>query len=217
MLSDAARQELMLATGGSYSMARDALKHRVWDTRYFGTTISDHTFFVQQIGSAWNIGTKTLTETNMRDSGKLPNGQVMVITRMGIQCVTYQAIDAATGHQLAQGFIDILTSSVFEVKIEGREWDYQIHGGEFLSTIPVIGNTGATNVGYRLGDSIASGWSNLKPTPIIVDQMVGFSVIHRITQPNTTVLAVLNAACTALNTGASVMRVTLEGLLTRAK
>ena len=216
-LSAAAQGLISLQKGGTYSLSRDALKHRVYDTRFFDTTIADYTFFMQPIGSTWRIGAKTLTETNMYDAGKLPNGQVMIFTRMGIQCIPYLAVDGSNGAELVQAFYNILDSSVFEIKIQGREFDYQIHGSEFLPIVHSSGNTGGTNIGFRVGDAITSGWSKLDPTPIVIDQLVSFQVIHRLNNPDTNVVTVLNASATLLNAAYSTMKVTLEGLLTRAK
>lgn len=215
-LTQQAVQLLQLSTGGSYSLARDALKHRVWDTRYFASTVSDWTFFAQQIGQPWRTGLKTLTETNMYDSGKLPNGQVMVFTHMAVRFLPEPLLTVTTGEDLIQSYFNVMQSSVFEVKIQGREWDAQIHGSEFVPPFAISATASAAN-NHRVGDSIASGVSKLLPTPIVLDQMVTFSVVHRLGNPDTTVLASVNAACAALNTGGALVQVSLEGLLTRAK
>lgn len=221
MLSQAAQGLISLQRGGTYSLSRDALKHRVWDTRFFtAATVNDYTFFMQPIGSAWvpGQGNKTLNETNMYDTGKLPNGQVMIFTRMGIQCITHMALTGTNGDDLMQAFYTVLDTSLFEIKIQGREFDYQIHGSEFLPIVKVSGNTGATNVGYRVGDAITSGWSKLDPTPIVLDQLVSFQVLHRwAANPHASVVTVQSAAATELATAYCTMKVTLEGLLTRAK
>ncbi len=216
-VSSQAQSMMRLARGGSYSLSRDVLKHRIYDARLFGTTAADATLFVNPIGATWGAATKTLSETNMYDTGKLPNGQVMIFTRMGIQCITFASVTGNITHQLGQAFIDLLHSSVFEIKIQGREWDQQIHGSEFLPTLAFIGDTGGTSTVFRAGDTISSGWVNLAPTPIVLDQLVSFSVIHRLGNPIAAVTTILDAAATALNGANSVMLVTLEGLLTRAK
>lgn len=218
MLSEGAKYLLGLARGGTYSTARDALKHRVYDTRFFAAVAGDATMFLQPIGAPWRAGNKTLTETNMRSAGQLPNGQVLLVTRMGVQMISFfDATAAANPEVLAQCFIDVMHSSVFEIKIEGREFDYQIHGSEFIPALAVTGNTGAVNITHRVGDFWATGWSKLDPTPIIIDQLISFSVIHRLGNPDPAIVTVLNNATTALLAANSVMQVTLEGLLTRAK
>jgi len=216
-LSQAAEGLIGLQRGGSYSLARDALKHRVYDSRVFATTVSDFTFFSQPVGAPWRIGTKTLSETNMYDNGKLPNGQVFLITRMGIACISFMTSAGVVANTASQSFLNLLHSSTFEIKIQGREFDYQIPGAQFVPMpIANFGLAAAAN-GHRIGDMIASGWTNLDPTPIVVDQLVGFSVVHRMANPDTNITTVLNAAATVLNTANSTMMVILEGLLTRAK
>lgn len=215
-LTQSAVDLLRLSTGGSYSLARDVVKHRLWDTRYFAATVSNATFFSQQIGQPWRTGLKTKVETNMIDSGKLPNGQVMVFTSISVRFLPEPLLTITTAEDLIQSYFNVMQSSVFEIKVAGREWDAQIHGSEFVPAFAISGTASAAN-NHRVGDSIASGVSKLLPTPIVLDQMVSFSVEHTLSNPDTTVLASVNAACAALNTGGCLMQVSLEGLLTRAK
>lgn len=217
-VSQQAMDLLQIMKGGSYSLSRDVIKHRVWDTRYFTATHDDNTFFTQQIGAAWRFGTqKTLNETNMYDSGKLPAGQIFLGCRMSVCFISYMIQTATNADRLAQGAINILQSSVFEIKLQGREWDYQIHGSEFLPRpIAITGTAAAANVA-RVGDMIASGWSNLMPTPIALDQLVSFSVIQRLGNPDANVDLSLDAACALFASTYSTMQVTIEGLLTRSK
>jgi phosphatidylglycerophosphatase A len=214
-LSPAALQLIQMQRSGSYSTARDALKHRLWDSRTFAATITNATFFVQPIGAAWITGAKTKNETNMVDSGKLPAGQVFLIARMSIGCLAQTAAAGVNPNLVEQAFNLVLANSVFEIKIQGRDYDYQIHGSEFLPRpIAVAGTLAAA---YGAGRCLTTGWSKLDPTPIVVDELVGFQVTQEIMQNNATSLAALNAGTAILNTAVSVMQVTLEGLLTRAK
>lgn len=215
MLSQAAQSLIQMQRGGSYSLSRDALKHRLWDSRTFAATISDNTFFVQPIGAAWVTGAKTINETNMQDSGKLPAGQVFLIARMSIGCLSQTAAAGVNPNLVEQAFNLVLSNSVFDIKIAGREFDYQIHGSEFLPRpIAVAGTLAAA---YGAGRCMTTGWSKLDPTPIVIDNLVSFQVTQRILQNNATSLAAINAGTAILNTAVSVMQVTLEGLLTRAK
>jgi len=216
-LSREAEGLIALQRGGSYSLARDALKHRIYDSRVFATTMTDATFFSQPIGSPWRIGVKTLSETNMYDNGKLPNGQVFLATRMGIACISFATPAAVTGQTMSQAFLNVLQTSTFEVKIQGREFDYQIPGAQF-TPMPIANFALASAAnGNRVGDMIAYGWSSFDPTPIVIDQLVGFSVQHRLGNPDTNVVTVMSASCAVLNTGNCTMMVIIEGLLTRAK
>lgn len=215
MLSNAAKQLIDMQRGGTYSLSRDALKHRIWDSRTFSATISDNDYFVQPIGAAWVTGSKTINETNMIDSGKLPAGQVFMICRMSIGCLAQTAAAGVNPNLVEQAFNLVLANSVFEIKVAGRDFDYQIHGSEFLPRpIAVAGTLAAA---YGAGRSITNGWNRLDPTPIVIDNLVSFRVNQRIIQNNATSLAALNAGTAILNTAVSVMQVTLEGFLTRAK
>lgn len=217
-LTQAARDLINLQRGGSYSMARDALKHRLYDTRFFNATATDHTYFLQPLGSPWRVGNKTLIETNMRSSGQLPNGQVFLVARMGVQMISFLGTAGTNPEVITEAFYSVMQSSVFEIKIEGREFDYQIHGSEFLPALAVSGQTGATNIAAKTGEFYATGWSRLDPTPIVIDQLISFSVVHRFSNPDTvTIVPKLTAACGVLVAAGSVLKVTLEGLLTRAK
>lgn len=214
-LSNAARDLINMQRSGSYGLERDVLKHRLWDSRMFAATISDNTFFVQQQGSPWTTGLKTLNETNMEDSGKLPASQVFLIVRMSLSCHSQAAPANVNANLIEQAFNLVLQNSVFNIKVVGREFDYQIHGSEFLPRpIAVAGTLAAA---YGAGRAIATGWSKLDPTPIVLDNLVGFSVRQQILQNDATSLAALNAGTAILNTAHSVMMVTLEGLLTRGK
>lgn len=221
MLTKQAVEYLKLGTGGSYSLARDAIKHQIWDTRYFATTIADWTFYQQPLNAPWRVGVKTLNETNLNDSGKLPNGQTMLFTRFGVAVIVPLAIADTTTAVVARSFANLLQSSVFEIRIAGRDFDFQIHGSQFLPR-PIFltgiqDNATNANDTYRVGDMIASGWAKLDPAPIFVDQLVSFSVVHRLGNPDTSVKAILDADASALYGEYATMQVTLEGFLTRAK
>jgi len=217
MLTQEAYKNLQLGSGGSYSLSRDAIKHNLWDTRFFSTTISDNTFFVQPQGAAWRIGAKTLNETNMSDSGKLPNGQTFLITHMSIGLQAYLAAANTAAQNAARAFINIIHSSIFNIVVQGRVFDFQIHGSQMLPRPLAISGQIATNFPVRLGDSIGSGVIAMNPAPIFLDQLVGFNVTQTIMQPDTNVLAILNADATILNGLYCTMNVCLIGFLTRAK
>jgi len=217
MLTQEAYKNLQLGSGGSYSLARDAIKHNLWDTRGFGTTYSNNTFFVQPQGAAWRVGSKTLGETNMTDSGKLPNGQTFLITHLSIGLQAYLAAGNTAAQNPARAFINLIHSSIFNIVIAGRAFDFQIHGSQLLPRPLAIAGQIATNFPVRLGDSIGSGIVALNPAPIFVDQLVGFSVTQEIAQPDTNVQTILNADATILNGLFCTMNVCLIGFLTRAK
>lgn len=222
---------IRLGRGGSYSNARDAIKHQIWDTRYFDATPSDNTFFAQPIGAQWRVGSKTKNETNLQDSGKLPNGQTFLITRMGIALISaydvgttcsQSAAPVANAALVAQAYINIMQSSIFEIRIAGREYDFQVHGRQFLPGLCINGYNAATAGSVaRIGDTIVNGWIKLDPSPIFLDELVSFNVAHLVQNADTTYINVsgkpLYNSFLWLNTFKCTLQLTLEGLLTRAK
>jgi hypothetical protein len=228
-ITKTAKNMIQLGAGGSYSTARDAIRHQIWDTRYFGTTPSDNTFFAQPIGSAWRVGSKTKNETNLTDSGKLPNGQTFLITRIGVALISaYNTLSSgategwSNASIVAQAYTNIMQSSVFEIRIAGREYDFQVHGRQFLPSLSINGyNAGTAGSVARVGDTIVSGWIKLEPSPIFLDELVSFNVVQLVNNADTTnIMASTKPLYTAfdwLNNQAATVQVTLEGMLTRAK
>ena len=219
MLTKQAVEYIKLGSGGSYSLSRDAIKHRLWDTRQFGQTASDTVFFQTYNGSAWrNSSNKTGNESNLFDSGKLPNGQTFLINRMSLGLIVPVKAASADCAEYARAFNNILQSSYFEIVIQGRSFDYQIHGSELLPRpMSLYGNTAATINSVKVGDMLASGWTKLDPAPIFVDTLVSFFVNHRLGNPDTRVKALLDADAAMLDNVYASMICTLEGFLTRAK
>lgn len=227
-ITKTAKNMILLGSGGSYSTARDAIKHQIWDTRYFGLAPSDTTFFAQPIGSQWRVGSKTKNETNLQDSGKLPNGQTFLITRIGCALISAYEVgstSAATwpnASLIAQAYTNIMQSSIFEIRIAGREYDFQIHGRQFLPALCINGyNAGTAGSVARMGDTMVNGWVKLDPSPIFLDELVSFNVAQLVNNADTTNIMVagkpLNNSFSWLNYNYCTMQVTLEGFLTRAK
>lgn len=230
-ITKTARNMIQLGAGGSYSNARDAIKHQIWDTRYFGTVPSDNTYFAQPIGAQWRVAgtSKTKNETNLQDSGKLPNGQTFLITRIGVALISAYDPGQSTATAsfpnasiIAQAYTNVMQSSIFEIRVAGREFDFQIHGRQFLPGLCINGyNAGTAGSVARVGDTIVNGWVKLEPSPIFLDELVSFSVAQIITNGDTTnILAStkpLNNSFVWLNAYYCTMQLTLEGFLTRAK
>lgn len=216
MLTRGAMENIKLGAGGSYSLSRDAISHRIWDSRPFGTTISDHTYFAQPVGAPWIVNNKTTNETNVYDSGKLPNGQTFLINKFAVACRFLSAAtpDAATASAMT-AYQAIIENSVFEITLQGRAFDFQLHGRQLLAT-PLAATYAVANTG-RLGDMITSGWVRLDPTPIFLDQLVSFAVKQTVSNPVPGLVTILNAASTYLNGYYANMMVILDGFLTRAK
>lgn len=217
-LTAGARRDIRLGMSGSYSPARDAIKHNIWDTRTFATVIADFRFFSQPQGNPWRVGVKTVNETNITQNGTLPNGQTFMMHRMGVSLIIPLQATDTNGAIVAQAFTNLMQSSVFEVGIEGRLYDYQTHGTSFLAKPIQVSTISASSVNHqRVGDVIGSGWVNFHPAPIFIDQLVGFFVQHRLGNPDTNVVTILNANSSLLYGLYGTMQIMIEGFLTRAK
>lgn len=217
MLTKQAFEYIKLGSGGTYSLSRDAIKHNLWDTRFFGTAATNTTFFSQPLGAPWRAGNKTINETNLSDSGKLPNGQTFLVTHVSIGLQTYTQTANVTGHEVPRGFINLIHSSVFEIKVAGRDFDFQIHGSQFLPRPMSVSGQLQTNFPVRLGDTFGSGIIKLDPAPIFLDQLVTFQVNQTIINADPAVTAILNADSSVLYGAYATMNVVLIGFLTRAK
>jgi hypothetical protein len=229
-ITKTAKNMIQLGAGGSYSTARDAIRHQVWDTRYFAATPSDSTYFSQPVGAGWTPAgaTKTKNETNLLDSGKLPNGQTFLITRMGVSLMSHYEVGLTTATTwpnaslIAQAYTNVMQCSVFEIRIAGREYDFQVHGRQFLPALSINGyNAGTAGSVARVGDTIVSGWIKLDPSPIFLDELVSFNVTQLVNNADTTNINLagkpLYNSTLWLNAYHCTMQVTLEGFLTRAK
>jgi len=228
-ITNTAKNMIALGAGGSYSVSRDVLKHQIWDTRYFNTAPSNNTFFAQPIGAQWRVGSKTKNETNLQDSGKLPNGQTFLVTRMGLALISAYDVGNSTtviatpnASLIAQAYTNILQSSVFEIRVAGREYDFQIHGRQFLPSLSINGYNSATAGSVaRMGDVTINGWVKLEPTPIFLDELVSFNVAQIVDNADTENILLadkpLNNSFLWLSKYFCTMQVTLEGVLTRAK
>jgi hypothetical protein len=212
-----AANDIVLGSGGSYGTDRDVLKHYIWDTRPFSSPITGYTFFSQQLNAVFAGGTlKTLSETNMLDSGKFPSSQTFIVKRMGVSVDLQNSTPGGTAisNQIAC-FFHILQHSIFEFKIAGREWDAQIHGRQFMPSNIAMTGAGAE----AFGSLVASGWISLEDSPIPLESMATFSVQHTVVDADPAIMVLLNAAAQgiAYNSQAAYMRVILEGTLTRGK
>lgn len=217
-LTPSALRDIALGRGGTYGLSRDVIKHQIWDTRYFtAATVDSSTFFSQQRGAPWrNSSSKSVNETNMLDNGRLPAGQTFLIKRIGVRFISAQGTAATNAARIIQAFYNVMQSSYFELKIAGRDFDLQVHGTQFLPTVPVVGALATNNV-VRVGDSIASGWYSLDYIPIFLNELVSFSVEQRFGNPDANVLSVLTQDASLLAADYVSMQLVLEGVLTRAK
>ena len=209
---------LALGVNGSYSNEGNALQHTLYDTAQppaaLGATIN---YFVQPIGAAYGAGNKTITETNLADPGKLPNGQTFIVTAMGVALKANMA-SAAGGNALVDdivnGFYSWISNSVFRIVISGREYEFQVPGTEFIPTVALSGP--GTAASQRTGDFWTSGWVKLAATPVVLGQMVSFSVQQIMGNQVAAALTAVNTAMAVLRGQDAEIQVRLRGYLTRS-
>ena len=220
-ITEQALNDIMMGKDGTYSPTeRDVLRHQIWDSRYFSATPTNAQFFVQPVGSTWRVGFKTTNETNLAQSGQLPAGQTMLVKKVSVRCISFDALANTAPEDTAQAFYNVLHSSVFELKVASREYEQQWHGSQFLPAVAISGSSTVNNH-IRVGDLIGTGVLNLEPTPVFLGSQVSFSVNHTLQNPDTTNIQAsgkpLTESCALLAGLFSVMQIVLEGTLTRAK
>jgi hypothetical protein len=181
------------------------------------TLRAETTFFSIPIGGTYMGGTKTLSETNLREVGKLPNGQTFLAKEIGFALIpTIVGTDVDVNTVLA-AYYNIMQASTFEIKIAGREYDLQVPGTVFLAPVQVSGLASAANEQPSFGGSyISTGWVKLSSTPIPIGQMVTFNVIMHSGSAIAANAAILDTASDVLDTQEAQMQCRLRGILTRA-
>lgn len=210
---------LALGVNGSYSNEGNALQHTLYDTAIMPAALGANiNYFTQPIGSAYGAGNKTITETNLSDPGKLPNGQTFLAVAMSVaikpNADTVAGAANALWNDFVGGIYGWLTNSVFEVVIAGREYEYQVPGTEFCPTFP-LASVGTAAAG-RIGDYLTSGWVKLSATPIVIGQMVSFSVRQIMGNQVAAALAQVNRSMAEAVTQAPEVQMRLRGYLTRS-
>ncbi len=206
-------EDLALGRNGSYGPDGNVLQDSLWDQQaYAATTVRPtSTFFSVPQGL-----TKGLTETNLTDPSKLPNGQTFLVKAICLGLIgNVVGADTDTNTVLA-AYYNIVENSVFEIKIAGREFELRKPGKEFLPAIALSGIASAANAAPSQAYHIANGKIALKATPNPFGQLVTFQVLQRTASLIAAVQTIINTASDVLNTQNAQQHVRLEGILTRA-
>jgi hypothetical protein len=215
VITAGAVRDIDLGRGGSYGTDRDVLNHRIWDSRYFTTAITSADLFQQPVGAQWRVGVKTLNETNLYDSGKMPQSQTFLAKRIGVALCHNGTNQIEMLPHEASALTVILQNSVFEIIVRGREFDFQCPGCIFL---PLVSQYQASAVTAIAGGTMfASGMVGIEPTPIFLDNLVSFTVKHKVQASTAGMNAALTSCFAVLAGYYASMVVTLEGTLTRGK
>lgn len=214
--------DLQRVKAGSYSqVSGDVLDHVLYDEVLFAATTAraSTSFFTTPIGGAFGTVTKTKQETNMTDPGKLPAGQGFLIKEIGFAAPTINVTADNDAGAVMQAFVNILAFSVFEIRIAGREFDLQFPGTMFLPAMMNRSNSvivAATALQAYSGDYLASGWMKLA-APIILGELVSFSVVHLLGSAVAANQTILNTASDLLATQVAPLQLKLRGTLVRSK
>jgi len=166
-------------------------------------------------------GSKTDTETNITTAGKLPNTQTYLIKEISFALIPMIVAADVNVSDLISAYTNIMQSSRFEIKIAGREYDFQAPGSVFFPPIFANGQSTmvdattrvASNVG---GGFISTGWIKLSSTPIVVGNLVDFSVKMATSASSTALGTILDTASDDLNSQNAQMQCRLRGILTRS-
>lgn len=212
-------KDLQLGKNGSYSNEGNVLQHTLYDTERFAATTARPTtnFFTVPQGQANTAGqAKTLTETNMTDPGKLPNGQTYLIKEVLANLMANVVGADVDVNTVLAAYYNLMQNSVFEIKIAGREFDLQKPGSVFLPHNPVSGLASAANAAPVQSSFISTGVVRLNATPIPIGQLVSFSMVQRTGSGTAALTTIINTASDVLATQVAQLQMHLVGILTRA-
>lgn len=206
-------QDLALGKNGSYGPDGNVLQDSLWDQLpYQDATIrATTTFFSVPQGT-----TKGLTETNLTDPSKLPNGQTFLVKASCIGLIANVVGADIDVNTILAAHYNIMENSVFEIKIAGREFEMRKPGKEFLPAIAISGLASAANAAPSQAYFIANGKIKLNATPIPLGQLVTFQFLQRSASAIAAVQAIINTASDVLNTQDAQLHTRFEGILTRA-
>lgn len=218
-----AMEALQLQKNGSYSNEGNVLQHVLFDNLDFNNTTlrANGTFFTSPINASYMGGFKTDTETNLVTAGQLPNTQTFLIKEISFALIPMiVGTDTDVIERIAD-YVNIMQASRFEIKIAGREFDFQAPGSVFVP--PIFAHSQATMVDATTraianagGAYISTGWVKLASTPITIGNQVNFSVRMASSVASTTLATLLDTASDDLNTQNAQMQCRLRGILTRS-
>jgi hypothetical protein len=219
VITRSAAEALQLGRNGSYSNEGNVLQHVVYDNMDFQNTTlrAETTFFSVPIGGNYMGGMKTLSETNLRETGKLPNGQTFLIKEFSMALIpTIVGADTDVNTILA-AYYNITQASVYEIKLASREFDFQTPGSCLLNPVQVSAIMSAANgTATPGGEYISTGWLKLNSTPIPIGQLVSFNVIKKSGSAVAANATILDTASDVLDTQEAQEQTRLRGILTRA-
>lgn len=232
VLPKTAVNDMAQLSGGTYGKGGDVLDHYLWDTEGFAnTTVRAETrFFQKGFGGSYGYtagATKTLTETNLTDTGRLAAGQSFLVKAISLAFHANLEVEQNTeanniASKLAESWYTLLRGSVFEFKFANQDFSWQAPGHIFLPSMSIAAVQDAQStvadsrpVPVSVGNFGHYNWISIK-TPLVIGELVSFSVVMKSGQGD---IAALQSgdATSALFAAKSLVSVILKGTLTRSK
>jgi len=206
-------QDLALGKDGSYGPDGNVLQDSLWDQLTFAATTlrATSTFFSVPQGT-----TKGLTETNLTDPSKLPNGQTFLVKQSAIGLIANVVGADTDANTILAAYYNVMENSVFEIKIAGREFEMRKPGKEWLPAVAISGVNSAANPNVGQSYFIANGKVKLNATPVPFGQLVTFQFLQRSASIIAAVQTIINTASDVLSTQNAQTHCRFEGILTRA-
>jgi hypothetical protein len=218
--------------GGTYGKGGDVLDHYLWDTSEFANTTArpETRFFSKGFGGSYGYtagATKTLTETNLTDTGRLVAGQSFLVKAISLAYHpnledAQSAIANAEADKLINAWYTYVRGSVFEFAFANQDFAWQCPGHVFLPSIAcaasqqvvIVAATQITNQ-VRVGDFVHQNWISIK-TPLVIGEMVSFNVKMK-TQTGDLAAMQIGDSTSDMFAAKGLMSVILKGTLTRSK
>jgi hypothetical protein len=218
--------------GGTYGKGGDVLDGYLWDTEGFANTnVRAETRFFQK-GYGGNYGyaagaNKTLTETNLTDTGKLAAGQSFLVKAISLAFHTNLEVEQATkanaiAAKVLSSWYTLLRGSVFEFSFANQDFAWQAPGHIFLPSVSVAAGQNTTitqatdsTYGVKVGEFQHMNWISIK-TPLVIGELVSFKVVMKSGTGDSTAMQ-LGDATSALYSALSLMTVIMKGTFTRSK
>lgn len=206
-------EDLALGKNGSYGPDGNVLQDSLWDQLAYQATTAraTSTFFSVPQGT-----TKGLTETNLTDPSKLPNGQTFLNKAVCLGLIANVVGADVDANTVLAAHYNLTENSVFEVKIAGREFEFRKPGKEFLPAVAISGLNSAANGQGSTALFLANGKVKLNAAPIMFGQLVTFQFLQRTASAIAAVQTIINTASDVLSTQNAQLHARFEGVLTRA-
>lgn len=187
-----------------------------FDTLPFERNNAQYGFFQQGIGA----NGKTSFETNMINGGQFPLGRNVVVTGIGFH-LCFSGAAASTRAAQIQALYTVLENSYVNLKIEGRDFEFQAPGSYWLPEIAWVGDNNLASTAedvatafQRVGDYVKHGGYKLSQF-ITLQNLIPFSLQWYVNLQNAATVTALETL-TPNGAAAARMRWQFLGRLSQA-